>query len=96
LEYCSGGDLFEIVSKLSRLKEEVARFYLGEILLGVEYLHSQNILYRDLKPENILLCEDGHIKITDFGLCKLNIVDEVSTKSFCGSPAYMPPELIEG
>ena len=62
--------------------------------MAIEYLHSQNILYRDLKPENILIAEDGHIKLTDFGLSKENISHKDLTNSFCGSPAYVTPEVL--
>ena len=51
-------------------REELARFYTSEIVLALEYCHENNIIYRDLKPENILLDEDGHLKLTDFGLSK--------------------------
>lgn len=51
-------------------------------------------LNRDLKPENILICDDGHIKLADFGLSKLSVPYEVDSKSFCGSPAYMSPETL--
>jgi serine/threonine protein kinase len=57
-------------------------------------LHSQNVVYRDLKPENILLYHDGHIKLADFGLAKDGVKDEEKTKSFCGSPAYLSPEML--
>ena len=52
-----------------------------------------DILYRDLKPENILL-KDGHIILADFGLCKEGITDDLGTYSFCGSPAYLSPEML--
>jgi serum/glucocorticoid-regulated kinase 2 len=60
----------------------------------MEYLHSKNILYRDLKPENILVDERGHLKLTDFGLCKLRFDKRDLTRSFVGSPEYMSPEIL--
>lgn len=71
----------------------MSKFYFAEILLGLEYLHSKNIVYRDLKPENVLIDMDGHIKIADFGLSKIFKTDERSF-SFCGSPEYMCPEIL--
>ena len=56
-------------------------------------MHSLDIIYRDLKPENILLSK-GHIVLADFGLCKEGIKDGDHTNSFCGSPAYLYPELL--
>ena len=60
----------------------------------MDYLHKHDILYRDLKPENILVCDDGHIKMADFGLAKEGVNDKKKAKSFCGSPAYLPPEML--
>ncbi len=71
MDVCTGGELFYHLSRLQRLSEEEAKFYFSEILLGIEHLHAQNIVYRDIKPENILLDVDGHVKIADFGLSKL-------------------------
>ena len=61
----------------------------------MKYLHDKNIIYRDVKPENILLDIDGHIRMTDFGLCKLNFGPNDRTNSFCGSPEYMSPEMLK-
>jgi protein kinase A len=53
-----------------RFPEDHVKFYMAELVIAIEYLHSRKIIYRDLKPENILLNFDGHIKLTDFGLAK--------------------------
>lgn len=95
MEFCPGGELFFHLHNLGRFTEEQARFYFGEILLGLEYLHMNGILYRDLKPENILIDLDGHIKLTDFGLSKLNIDKDTVTYTYCGSPEYMSPEMLK-
>ncbi|TNV84278.1 hypothetical protein FGO68_gene7813 [Halteria grandinella] len=94
-DYCAGGDLSEYLSREGKFNEDKARFYTGEIILAIEYLHEKGIIYRDLKPDNIVLDGDGHVRLTDFGLSKVGIrgSDEV-TKSFCGSYAYLAPEIL--
>jgi len=93
LDYCNGGDLgFHITRGL--FEEDEARFYIAELVIAIEYLHKQDIIYRDLKPENILIDSDGHIKLADFGLAKENVADNNLTKTFCGSNAYLPPEMV--
>ena len=93
IDYCPGGDLsFQI--QINIFEEEEAKFYIAELILAIEYLHNHNILYRDLKPENILISSDGHIKLVDFGLARENVKDNM-TKSFCGSPNYLSPEMIK-
>ena len=93
IDYCPGGDLnFHIIQNLFEEKE--AKFYIAELILGIEHLHKLDILYRDLKPENILISQDNHIKLADFGLAKEGVSDQQNTNSFVGSPAYLSPEMI--
>ena len=93
IDYCPGGDLnFHIMQ--DTFEEDDAKFYIAELILGIEHLHSLNIMYRDLKPENILISSDNHIKLADFGLAKEGVNDMTLTKSFCGSPAYLSPEML--
>lgn len=94
LEFCAGGELFFHLSRAGRFSEGRCRFYATEICLALQYLHSLNIIYRDLKPENLLLDHEGHCKITDFGLSKEGIMDNVSAKTLCGTPEYLAPEIL--
>jgi serine/threonine protein kinase len=69
--------------------------YSAEIILAIEHLHMKNIVFRDLKPENVLLDAEGHIALTDFGLSKEGVLDWTrGTNSFCGSVAYLSPEIL--
>uniref|UniRef100_A0A8C3S7C3 non-specific serine/threonine protein kinase n=1 Tax=Chelydra serpentina TaxID=8475 RepID=A0A8C3S7C3_CHESE len=94
LDFLRGGDLFTRLSKEVMFTEEDVKFYLAELALGLDHLHSLGILYRDLKPENILLDDEGHIKLTDFGLSKEAIDHEKKAYSFCGTVEYMAPEVV--
>jgi p70 ribosomal S6 kinase len=94
MEYLSGGELFMHLEREGIFLEDTASFYLSEIILALEHLHTQGIIYRDLKPENILLDGQGHVKLTDFGLCKEQIQEGGVTHTFCGTIEYMAPEIL--
>jgi len=96
MDYINGGELFFHLQKDKKFSEDRARFYCAEIVLGLEYLHNSGVLYRDLKPENLLLTSDGHICMTDFGISKDNLQNEDQTTTFCGTPEYLAPEVLEG
>ena len=74
--------------------EVEAKFIFAEIIICLEFLHLKKVLYRDLKPENILIDVNGHLRLTDFGLCKIGMEGGDLTDSFCGSPEYMAPEVV--
>ncbi|KAL4491416.1 hypothetical protein ABPG72_008072 [Tetrahymena utriculariae] len=98
MDLCKGGELLGYISQLNRLgiSQEVAKFIGAEVLLGLEYLHKKlKIMYRDLKPENILVCEDGHIKIADFGLSKHFQSENEKCTTVCGTLEYLAPEIIQ-
>ncbi|TDL23256.1 serine/threonine protein kinase [Rickenella mellea] len=94
LAFVNGGELFHHLQQEQRFDEKRSRFYSAELLLALEHLHELNVVYRDLKPENILLDYTGHIALCDFGLCKLNMKDSDTTNTFCGTPEYLAPEVL--
>ncbi|GAA5935726.1 cAMP-dependent protein kinase [Sporobolomyces koalae] len=91
LEYVQGGELFSHLRRAGRFTADVTRFYIANLVLALEHLHRQDIIYRDLKPENLLIGADGHIKVTDFGFAKY-VPDR--THTLCGTPEYLAPEII--
>ena len=95
-QFMHGGELnYHIYSeKNNYFSEEKTKFYAAEIILGLNYLHKNNCIYRDLKPENVLIDKYGHIKLTDFGLSKLCEDFPCKTKSLCGTPEYLAPEIL--
>ncbi|XP_053993385.1 cAMP-dependent protein kinase catalytic subunit alpha-like [Hylaeus volcanicus] len=93
MEYVPAGELFHLLQKYGRLSNELARFYVAELVTALRYLHSCNIVYRDIKPENILIDKYGHIKLIDFGFSKYV---KNRTWTLCGTPEYLAPEVLLG
>jgi serine/threonine protein kinase len=96
MDFASGGPMWHHLKKEQMLSEQVVCYYMAELALALEHLHSRGIVHRDLKPENVLLDHSGHIRLTDFGLAKSNVSGICGAKSFCGTDDYMAPEVIEG
>ncbi|KRX90645.1 Microtubule-associated serine/threonine-protein kinase 2, partial [Trichinella pseudospiralis] len=110
MEYVEGGDCASLLKQIGVFPVEMARLYIAEAVLAVEYLHSYGIVHRDLKPDNLLITAMGHVKLTDFGLSKIGLMNRTTllcedyfdvseTQQFrdrqiCGTPEYIAPEVI--
>ncbi|VDM95293.1 unnamed protein product [Thelazia callipaeda] len=110
MEYVEGGDCAALLKKAGTLPLDAARLYIAETVLAVDYLHSYGIVHRDLKPDNLLITAMGHIKLTDFGLSKIGLMNRATLlcedyidisdtqqfkdKQLCGTPEYIAPEVI--
>ena len=92
-EYIKGKELWEVIRDIGLLNKEQTQYYGGSILLAIDYLHKQKIIYRDIKPENVMVSVKGYIKIIDFGTVK-EIQDRTST--IIGTSHYMAPEITKG
>lgn len=95
LDYVQGGELFQRLHEEGKFDESRVQTYAAQLVLAIQYLHSKNIIHRDLKPENILVDDKGYLRITDFGLVK-ELQQGKQTQTFCGTPEYIAPEMIEG
>ncbi|XGW07334.1 hypothetical protein V3C99_010489 [Haemonchus contortus] len=110
MEYVEGGDCAALLKSAGTLPIDLARLYVAETVLAIEYLHSYGIVHRDLKPDNLLITAMGHIKLTDFGLSKIGLMNRTTLvaegfenaidtqqfkdKQLCGTPEYIAPEVI--
>ena len=95
MDFINGGDLYSHMQQQTRFPEAAMRLWAAEISLAVGYLHTVGVVFRDLKPENILLDGDGHAHLTDFGLSCIVETADSRAHSFCGTPYYVSPELIQ-
>ena len=94
MEYINGGNLFSFVKKRRKLSEKMAKFLFRQIILGIQHIHSKNVVHRDIKLENILIDFDNNVKICDFGIGKVLENEDELLYDKCGTPMYMAPEII--
>ncbi|KAM9354610.1 serine/threonine-protein kinase MRCK beta isoform 2-T2 [Pholidichthys leucotaenia] len=97
MDYYVGGDLLTLLSKFEdRLPEDMAKFYVAEMVLAINSIHQQNYIHRDIKPDNVLLDVNGHIRLADFGSCLRMMEDgTVQSSVAVGTPDYISPEILQ-
>ena len=93
MPFIRGGELYKIFMAKKRFEEETVRFYAAQLILALGYLHKKGIVHRDLKLENILIDQDGYVQLIDFGFAKM--LKEDDAMSFCGTPEYLAPEMVD-
>ena len=108
MEYLPGGDCSALLQNIGYFDEIMAKYYIAETIMALDYLHSKNIIHRDVKPDNLLISATGHIKLTDFGLSMFGLLerhqdgDDISSYKtkhghrVVGTPDYLPPEALLG
>ncbi|KAK9837045.1 hypothetical protein WJX84_010231, partial [Apatococcus fuscideae] len=89
MEYLNGGDCYSLLRVMGAISEDIARMYVAEAILALEYCHTQGIIHRDLKPDNLLIASNGHIKLTDFGLSCVGLMDRADNMSHHEQPMEM-------
>lgn len=97
-DFIQGGELKTLIEKQHPIPTRRVQMYAAQLCEAIGYLHSKNIIHRDLKSENVLIDQNGDLKVTDFGLAKNNMPNtkDATTNTFCGTPNYMAPEIVEG
>jgi serine/threonine protein kinase len=95
MDYVQGGDLYFHLRTEKKFPEPVVRLWIAELVLAYGYLHDLNVVFRDLKPENLLLDAQGHLHLADFGLSKQVVSHEQALHTFCGTPYYLAPEIVQ-
>ena len=96
MDFLKGGDLRYHICKNSNITEEQTKFFLACLTLGLEFIHSHNLIHRDIKPENLLMDSNGYLRITDFGISSVYSKNKKNAYDTSGTPGYMAPEVITG
>ncbi|MBI3297751.1 MAG: CHASE2 domain-containing protein [Elusimicrobia bacterium] len=96
MELLSGEDLVKYTKKETRLLPDTAMEYVAKVAEALDYAHQQGIVHRDIKPANIMLLKDGSLRVTDFGIARIQASSKTATGTVMGTPSYMSPEQIAG
>ena len=96
MNYVKGVELFDVIRELGLLGSHHCMFYIGSLILCLEYMHTNYIIYRDIKPENIMIDEKGYIVLLDMGTAKFLKGKSGRTHTVIGTPHYMAPEIMLG
>ena len=91
----AGGEMHKVLKARQKFTEDQVKFYIAQVIVGIDVLHKSGIMHRDLKLENLMIDSDGYLKIIDFGLAKILRPGQLAMTS-CGTPAYMAPEVLRG